>query len=92
MKYEQIWKKFFAPEMHTYVKELIISKGVHFLVLLFIPNIVIIIIIGLIRYLVWFMPSKLFIRVDKQNDIDHHASQSPLFIVKTRHLENAFFM
>ena len=29
------------------------------------------------------MPSKLSIRVDKQNDIDHLASQSPLFIVKT---------
>ena len=28
------------------------------------------------------MPSKLFIRVDKQNDIDHLVSQCPLFIEK----------
>ena len=46
-------------------------------------TIVIIIIIGLIKYLVWFMPNNLSISVDKQNDIDHLASQSPLFIVKT---------
>ena len=82
MKYEQIWKKNFPPETHTYVKELIISTGIHFLALLFILIIVIIIIIGLIKYLVSFMPSKLSIHVDKENDIDHLASQSPLFIVK----------
>ena len=35
MKYEQIHKKKFPPETHTCVKELIISEGVHFLVLLF---------------------------------------------------------
>ena len=46
---EQIWKKFFLLETHTYVKEVIISEGVHFLVLLFILIIVIIIIIGLIK-------------------------------------------
>ena len=69
--------------MHTCVKELIISEGVHFLVIFFIFIIVIIIIIGLIKYLVWFMPSKLSIHVSKQNDMDHLASQSPLFMVKT---------
>ena len=70
---EQIWKKFFLPETHTYVKVLIINQGVHFLVLVFILIIVIIIIIGLIKQLVWFMPSKLSICVDKRNDIDHLA-------------------
>ena len=39
-------------ETHTYDKELIRSEGVHFLVLFFISIIVIIIIIGLIKYLV----------------------------------------
>ena len=39
-------------ETHTFVKELIISEGVHFLVLCFILIIVTIIIIGLIKYLV----------------------------------------
>ena len=82
IKYEQIWKKLFLSETHTYAKELIISEGVHFIVLFFIIIIVIIIVIGLIKYLVCFMASKLSIRVDKQNDIDHLASQSPLFIVK----------
>ena len=48
----------------------IMSKGVHFLVLFFIFIIAIIIIIGLVKYLVWFMPRKLSIRVDKQNGID----------------------
>ena len=48
-EYEQIWKKFFLLETHAYVKELIISEGVPFLVLLFILIIVIIIIIGLIK-------------------------------------------
>ena len=38
-------------ETHTYDKELIISEGVHFLVLFFI-SIIVIIIIGLIKYLV----------------------------------------
>ena len=52
MKYGQIRKKLFPPETHTHVKELIISKGAHFLVLFFILIIVIIIIIGLIKYLV----------------------------------------
>ena len=33
MNYEQIWKKFFPLEMNTYVKELITSEGVHFLIL-----------------------------------------------------------
>ena len=33
MKYEQIEKKIFPPETHTCVKELIISAGIHFLVL-----------------------------------------------------------
>ena len=82
MKYKSE-KKLFPPETQTYLTELIISEGVHFLVLFFILIIVIIIIIGLIKYLVWFMPSKLSIRVGKQNDIDHLGSQSPLFIVKT---------
>ena len=84
MKYEQIWKKSFPPETHTYVKGLIISEGVNFLVLFFILVIVIIIIIGLIKYLVWFMSNKLSIRVDEQNDIDHLASQSLLFAVKDK--------
>ena len=35
MKYEQIWKKLFLPEMHTYVKELIMSEGAYVLVFLF---------------------------------------------------------
>ena len=83
MKYEQIWKKFFLPEKHTYIKELIINEEVYLLVLFFILPIVIIINIGLIKYLVWFMTSDLSIRVDKQTDIDHLASQSPLFRVKT---------
>ena len=83
MKYEQIWKKFFLPEKHTYIKELIINEEVYLLVLFFILPIVIISNIGLIKYLVWFMTSDLSIRVDKQTDIDHLASQSPLFRVKT---------
>ena len=58
------------------------SEGVHFLVLFFIFIIVIIIYIGLIKYLVRLMPSKLSIHVGKHNGIDHLASQSPLFIVK----------
>ena len=78
-----IYKKIFPPETHTCVKELIISEGVHFLALFFIFIIVIIVIIGLIKYLVWFMLSKLSIHVSKQNDKDHLASQSPLFIVQT---------
>ena len=64
--------------MHTCVKELIVSEGVLFFLLL----IAIIIIIGLIKYLVWFMPSKLSIHVGKQNDIGDFPSQSPLFIAK----------
>ena len=83
MKYEQIYiKNIFLPETHTCVKELIMSEGVHFLVLFFIFIIVIINVIGLIKYLVWFMPSKLSIHVSKQNDKDHLAPQSPLFIVQ----------
>ena len=46
MKYEQI---FFPPETYKYVKELIISEGVHFLVSFFILIIAIVIIIGLIH-------------------------------------------
>ena len=42
-------EKYFLPETPTYVKELITSEGVHFLVLLFILIIVIIIIIVLIK-------------------------------------------
>ena len=76
-------KKKFPPKRQTCVQELIISEGVHFLVLFYILIIAIIIIIGLIEYLIWFMPSKLSIHVSKQNNIDHLASQSPLFIVKT---------
>ena len=41
-------KKIFPPETYTYVKELIVSEGVHFLGLFFILIIVIIIIICLI--------------------------------------------
>ena len=78
MKHEQILKKNFPPEMHTCVKELMVSEGVLFFILL----IAIIIIIGLIKYLVWFMPSKLSIHVGKQNDIGHLPTQSPLFIAK----------
>ena len=78
-----IYKNIFPPETHTCVKELIISEGVHFLALFFIFIIVIIVIIGLIKYLVWFMLNKLSIHVIKQNDKDHLASQSPLFIVQT---------
>ena len=48
-EHEQIWKKFFLLEKHAYVKELITSEGVPFLVLLFNLIIVIIIIIGLIK-------------------------------------------
>ena len=48
-EHEQIWKKFFLLETHTYVKELIKSEEVHFLVLSFILIIFIIIIIGLIK-------------------------------------------
>ena len=81
MKYDKS-KKYCPPETRTCVKELIISEGVHFLVLFFILIIVIIIIIGLIKYLVWFMSSKLSINVSKQNDIDNLASQSSLFVVK----------
>ena len=44
-------KKIFLPETHICVKELIISEGVHFLVLFFIFIIVAIIIIGLIKYM-----------------------------------------
>ena len=73
--------KIFSPETHTYVKELIISEGVHLLILFVILIVVIIIIVGLIKYLAWFMPRKLSIRVDKQNDIGHLVSQSPLSIV-----------
>ena len=51
MKYDKS-KKYCPPETRTCVKELIISDGVHFLVLFFILIIVIIIIIGLIKYLV----------------------------------------
>ena len=50
MKYEPI-KKIFPPETHTCVEELIISEGVHFLVLFFIFIIVTFIIIGLIKYM-----------------------------------------
>ena len=81
MKYEQIRKKFFPPETNTYDKELLISDGVHLLDLFFVLIIVIIIIIGLIKYLAWFMPIKPPIPVDKQDNIDHLASQFPLFIV-----------
>ena len=63
-------------ETHTY-------EGVHFLVLFFISIIVIIIIIGLIKYLVWLIPTKLSIHDSKQNDMDHLESQSPLFIAQT---------
>ena len=53
MKYEKILKIYiFRSETHTCVKELIISEGVHFLVLFFIFITVIIIIIGLIKYLI----------------------------------------
>ena len=82
----EIWtnlNKIFLPETRTCVKELVISKGVHFLVLFFNLIIVIIIIIGLIKYLVWFMSSKLSLHVSKQDDIDNLALQSPLFILKT---------
>ena len=48
-EHELTWKKFFLPETHTHVKELITSEGVHFLVLLFILIIAIIIIIGMIK-------------------------------------------
>ena len=76
-------KNLFPPETHTCVKELIINEGVHFLALFFILIMVIIIIVGMIKYLVGFMPGKLSINVGKQKDIDHLASQSPLFTVKT---------
>ena len=73
----------FPPETHTCVKRLIISQEIHFIVLFFILIVAIIIIIGLIKYLVWFIPSKLSIHVGKQNDIDHLESQSyRLFIIK----------
>ena len=72
MKYEQIWKKFFPPKKHTYAKESIISKVVYFLVFIFFTFIIII--IGLVKYSVWFMPFKLFMRVDKQSYIDHLVS------------------
>ena len=53
MKYEQIYiKNIFLPETHTCVKELIMSEGVHLLVLFFIFIIAIINVIGLIKYLV----------------------------------------
>ena len=74
----------FPPETHTCVKRLIISQEIHFIVLFFILIVAIIIIIGLIKYLVWFIPTKLSIHVGKQNDIDHLESQSyRLFIIKT---------
>ena len=82
-EHEQVAKKFFPPETHTYVKEFVISEGANFLILFFILIIVIIIVIGLINYLVLFRPSKLSILVDKQNDIDQLAPQSPLYIVET---------
>ena len=75
-------KKLFPPQTHTCVRELVKSEGVHFLVF-FILIIAIVIVIGLIKYLVWFMPSKLSIHVSKQNGIDNLVSQSPLFLVKT---------
>ena len=71
----EIWtnlkkKEYFQPEMHTCVKELIKSEEVHFLVLFFI-FIFVMIIIGVIKYLVWFMRRKLSIHVSKQNEMDH---------------------
>ena len=57
----------------THIIELIIYEA-YFLILFFILITVIIIIISLIKYLVGFMPSKLAIRVDKQNEIDHLES------------------
>ena len=45
-------KKKFPPKRQTCVQELIISEGVHFLVLFYILIIAIIIIIGMIEYLI----------------------------------------